>query len=259
MLLPLLKIDPAHPGFVIQVLDITVTPLVEAPLPKYKFKNADYNIINESFGKINWHSLLNSSGAEEACNIFYDSIKTVLIEYVPKKTYFNNNKYPVWYSQALIKIIKEKRRAHKNWKKIGNDLDYDKFFLLRKRQRRVTDMCFKKFTEQVEKFIKYSPKAFWTYIKSMRRGSNYPKEMKYRGNNISNGRYICDAFNDFFKNVFGVPSSDPPEEEGISMSSDEISGLCIEDSLVERHLGCLDVSKGAGCDEIPPLFWRNCA
>ncbi|XP_059045113.1 uncharacterized protein LOC131840914 [Achroia grisella] len=256
---PLVNIDGAHPALSIDVLDLSVTPLVEATVPKYNFRLGNYEEINTAFSTINWDSLFKGNSTEKACETFYGIVNDTICQYIPLKAKHSTHKYPIWYSLALIKIIKEKSKAHKKWKKYGNEMDYDEFAFLRKRQHRVQMNCFSSFTKRTEQAIKYSSKAFWSYIKSIRGGSNYPKKFTYGKNEFTDGKLICDAFNEFFGSVFGTPSTDTIEAEESISYKDNISRLSISVSAVEKALLHLNVSKGAGCDGIPPIFWRNCS
>lgn len=256
---PLVSPDRAHPPLVIEALDLAITPFVEASLPKFSFRKGDYTSINETFGGVDWHSLLDVHNAEESCDIIYEVINKTILQFVPIKAYNKKHRFPTWYSPALIKIIKEKDKAHKKWKKFNNLLDYYEFSLLRKRQNQVQKECFNHFVKASEEAIKYKPKSFWTYVKSMRGGSNYPKQLSYRGSTVSDGKAICDAFNSFFENVFGSPSIESIARDETVSATDTISVIGISSETIHKKLLSLDVSKGAGSDGIPPLFLRNCA
>lgn len=81
----------------------------------------------------------------------------------------------------------------------------------------------------------------------------------YGDKKYSDGVDICNAFNDFFKSVFGEPSQESIHTNFDRVSNDDISKISIPKTTVETQLKLLDPGKGAGCDGIPPVFWRNCA
>jgi hypothetical protein len=255
----LVNIDRAHPVLLVKVLDLTVSPLVETSSEQRDFKNCNYDAINNKFHSIDWQSILKSAKAEEVCNSFYDKVNTIIQSHVPIRKKYSSHRYPAWYSTALIKIIKEKSKIHKKWKKSGNLLDYDEFSLLRRRQHRVQEACFLNFTIQAEKAIRNKPKAFWTYIKSLRNSSNYPRQLTYGDSSFTDGRSICNAFNEFFRSVFGMPSTEFLGTDETTVFHDTISKVHITAEMVKRRLIGLDTSKGSGCDGIPPIFWQKCA
>lgn len=257
--LPLTKLDRAHPPFTINVVDLSISSLTEVVLPRRSFIKGDYTEINKYLNNLKWHDILMQSSLDAAVNEFYYHINTSIERYIPLKKH-KNPKFPVWYSSPLIKITKEKARAHTRWKKYGNNLDYDEFSLLRARQKRVQERCFLQYTCNMENIIKYKPKAFWTYIKSLRDTSNYPKSFTIGGQGkISDGNEICNAFNNFFKSVFGQPSSCHKYTLRAQESTDSISKLFISESEVKKALLKLDCSKGAGSDAVPSQFWAFCA
>ena len=252
------KLDKAHPSFSVEIHDLRINPLKESSALRHNFHKGDYVNLNKYFQEYNWHTLT-SCGTEEATKTLYEILNGAIMLYVP----FVNAKrkmYPVWYSAALIKIIKEKYKAHMRWKKFNNKLDYDEFALLRDRQRRVQNECFKNYTVGIESAIAHNPKMFWSYIKSQRGGSSYPKTMTYGNNTYTEGKQICDAFNRFFQSVFGVRSDGNFCTTNYNYTSyDDISKIVINADTLKKFLMSLDVTKGPGSDGIPPIFWRNCA
>lgn len=255
---PLVKEDKAHPPFSIDILDLKLRPLKEASDPRRNFRKADYESINNFLVDIDWSAVLQNKSLDEAVAEFYSILNNCIDIYIPLKKY-STRSYPVWYTSALIKIIKEKSKAHRRWKKYGNKLDYDEFALLRDREHRVQKQCFETYTASCENTLKTNPKIFWSYTKAIRGGSGYPKSLRLQGIEHSTGESICNAFNDFFKGVFGEPSTVAgPTVESMECNN-IISKVQVTTETVLNLLQHLDVNKGSGSDGIPPFFWRHCA
>ncbi|KAJ0169577.1 hypothetical protein K1T71_013710 [Dendrolimus kikuchii] len=257
---PLLKEDAAHPSFCMEIHDLQSKPLQESLVPKHNFNKADYEQINKYIYSLNWQAMFSTDNIDQALDNFYDIIELCVDKYVPLSRKGFKRSYPPWYSVALIKIIKEKTKAHSRWKKFGNRLDYDEFSLLRARERRIQKKCFNDFTANCEKNIKSHPKVFWTYVKALRGGSSYPKIMSLGTKKFSEGKDICDGFNSFFKSVFGQPSNyqHRNQSEQVSVNISTLSRIQTNISTVEVFLKQLDKDKGAGSDGIPPVFWNSC-
>lgn len=237
-----------------------MSPLKEVVTPRYNFRRGDYIGINKSLGECDWQTLLQSKSTENATKVLYETLHTLIRKHVPHYTIQStSHSYPVWYSPALIKIVKEKFKAHKRWKKFNNMLDYDEFRLLRERQKRVQRLCYDNYISNTESAISRNPKTFWSYIKALRGGSNYPSRLTYNNKTYTDGSSICNAFNDFFRSVFGNPTSILHSESRVSSSLDSISKITISEGKVEDYLKRLDINKGAGSDGIPPIFWAKCA
>lgn len=257
---PLTKIDLAHPVFTLEVLDLTVSPFTELCKPKHNYRKADYNLLNEYYDNIDWPSALGTGSTEETVKIFYNIVQRGINKLVPLTRRSGNRKYPVWYTKGLINIIKEKFKAHSRWKKYGNLRDYDEFSLLRARQCLEQKKCFNNYVQAAEFNVKTNPKYFWTYIKALRGSSSYPKRLTYKNVCYSDGKEICDAFNDFFHSVFSAQHSSYSDssENCNDTNCNTIISLQVSLQTVEGSLKSLNVDKGAGCDGIPAAFWKGC-
>ncbi|CAH2089106.1 unnamed protein product [Euphydryas editha] len=253
---PLLRIDKAHPPFTVNILDLNITPLVESTVPKPNYRKGNYDSLNKYFSELHWETILNSDTIDGMLDNFYSCINESISKHIPfSKRCSNNRKYPVWFSSALINIVKEKSKAHKLWKRFNNYRDYSEFCMLHHRQKQVQRLCYDQYICGVQNSIKVNSKAFWSYIKCIRGSSNYPKIMTYNSRKYVDGQSICEAFNVFFQSVFGT-SSDTNFTLDLehTSASDSISKLHIDKNMVEKFLLQLDVNKGARSDSIPLLF-----
>lgn len=260
---PLTKLDPYHPPIEIKIADLYSKPLKEKVLPRYKFYKCNYDCINSFFNTIPWTEILNTVSFSSAIDVFYEKLNECFALHVPLSQ--KNGSYPVWYSSALIKIIKEKSKAHRKFKKYKNPRDYDEFALLRNRQRIVQKICFNNFTNNVERYIRHNPKYFWKYVKSKRGGSNYPKQFSIGDQILNEPNNICAAFNSFFESAFVRPnfasqvSLPAPDDISCYHDGEILSYVQVSKELVLSFLNSLDISKGPGCDSVPPIFLRSCA
>lgn len=260
--LPIIKEDKYHPSLNISVLDLHTLPLREKIQPYLNFYKCDYKVINDYLLSIDWSVILNAANVDDAVDLFYNILYKCFHLHIPLIKRPKRKLSPQWYSPALHKIINEKMKVHKKWKKYGNPRDYDEFCLLRSRQKRVQAQCFDNFKSNTERLIKHSPKHFWSYVKSKRGGSNYPNKFTIGNTEITDGQDICNAFNKFFESVFVPPCNSsthcyrPPNP----YTSDEIvSSVNVSEPVVLKLLSSLNKDKGAGCDGIPSIFLASCA
>lgn len=264
---PLIKEDVYHPALCIDILDIKLKPFQELRHSRFNFNKCDYTKINTYLKQIDWEIFFfNCNDINKAVEAFYDELHKCFILYVPLSSHSNiQNCYPIWYSSALIKIILEKSRMHRKWKRYGNPRDYDEFSLLRARQRRIQTQCFESFTKNTEKIIRHSPKYFWRYVKAKKGGSSYPKNFTLGNSKYDNGQSICEAFNEFFDSVFIRSSSNinysysSANQDFSYHATDCLSSINVTEDVVMNFLKTLDKSKGAGCDGIPPVLLSSCA
>lgn len=110
-----------------------------------------------------------------------------------------------------------------------------------------------------ESNIKIRPKAFWSFVKTVRGGSNYPKKLYLDGAEYIDGKDMCNAFGIFFQSVFGEPirKNIPTQEHSLNITC--VSNVQIPTMDVEKKLKALDINKGAGSNGLPAMFWSKCA
>lgn len=256
---PLIQENKYHPSLILNIPDIKMIPLKEQLRNRFIFSKGNYDRINDYLSNQDWLNILSRGTVDEATECLYSHLNHAIDLFVPK-VLKSRCHYPIWYSAALIKIIREKSKAHSKWKKYKNPRDYDEFALLRSRQRRIQTLCFNNYIATAEKEIKTNPKFIWKFIKSLRGNSGYPSQFTLGRSNYSDGPSICNAFNSYFESVFAQPSThDKVDYDYNTLCGDVIATLTFTEETVMQLLKSLDVNKGSGSDAIPPLFLVRCA
>lgn len=135
-------------------------------IPKHKnystlnFASADYNSIINELNNISWSEHLKQDySIDRTVDTFYELIETVITKYTPLKN-TKSNSYPIWFSTALIKVLREKAKFHNRFKKYGNPRDYFSFQKLRERSDKMILECYTKFKTDAKELIKKNPKYF---------------------------------------------------------------------------------------------------
>lgn len=258
---PLVPEDVHHKSLEL-IMSVNVVNSLKLPIIKKKqFHKADYTSIKHVLKSINWQDIFRSmNDVESKVSYFYSIIDDIISRYVPSYNLNTKNKYPPWYTAPLIKLSKEKNKFHKRWKQYGNSRDYQTFSLLRKRFKKLSVFCHNKFISFSEENIKADPKLFWSFVKSKNTCGDIPARMTYEGKLLSDGNEICDAFNRYFHSVF-VPTqnTDSLLDYDESKSTLNISSVNITLARVLDELKKLNLNKGSGSDNLPPIFIRECA
>ena len=232
---------------------------------KYNLINADYKILNNEIQNLNWEVLLNEcNNIDDMVKNFYSKIRNILEMHVTKKHSKNyKNKYPVWYSYNLKKRLKEKNKYRILFKKYGNPLDEIEFKILRDTCQHLIDFDYKKYIKSVELNININPKYFYSYIKNLRGNKcDYPALMTLDDCHYTDGEDICNQFANYFSrqcveydnSLNNVSSFD----SGINNNS-SLSTINISENEILSKLKSLDIKKGPGPDNIPPIFIRRTA
>lgn len=267
---PLVPEDPHHKAICVSADFVEYHTLPARSCIKYQYVSADYAAINNRLSEIDWPSEVCTRTLEDAIIFFYNTLNDLRDSYVPTKTVFSCGRYPLWYRQPLIKIIKEKAKYHSKFKKYGNSSDYESFILLRQRAKEVENAMFSNYISKIEESIFKFPKAFWSYVKQKKQSNLYPSQLKYKNRISSDGEVICNMFSDCFYSNFldsdetnsdnnhyseGSQRSDTPLGDLVS----DIHSVEISELEVLALLKKVDLTKSAGPDNIPPLFILKCA
>lgn len=262
---PLVPEDPYHPALVSQLNFPDLLILKSLTRRKYFYNKGDFTAISHELDNQDWISLLSSGTVDDAVQVFNCLLSSLRDKYVPFKL-ANPSYYPTWYSRALIKILKEKNKAHRKMKIYGNRSDVVAFSFLRQRAQRVEQECFNNYMTNTELSIRENPKAFWSYIHTNKQHNAYPSVMSYNGDKISDGESICNAFAEFFKSNFlepdvgiNIASVEQDERSAFLSVRPDISTVEITDHQVYLMLKNLQCNMSAGPDGLHPLFISRCA
>lgn len=256
---PLVKVDNYHPPLEID-LDIKRPHHLSfnSDFAQYNFRKTDYARCCSDLSTVDWNVLLKSNCNDSLLN-FYNALWAAIKCHTPLKR-IRNNKYPVWFSGSLIRVLREKDKYHTKFKRFGNPRDYDAFSLLRKRSKKLLNDNYRTFIDSVEMSLPVSTKSFWNYVKSKKCSNVIPKSMEYNGMLASDGGEVVDLFSKYFSSVFNNPLPTASSNTHIpNMSNFSLYQVNISLSDVQRCLSGLDANKGAGPDGIPPVFVKNCA
>ncbi|KAL4702363.1 hypothetical protein ACJJTC_004671 [Scirpophaga incertulas] len=220
--LPITREDmPHHPAIEIEILNLQSLNMLRDGTKNIvrSFKKADYVGIKTSLSSIDWSTNLKTGSVDDCVAYFYRELWSIIESKVP--SFLSNGQgYPIWYSKALISIIKEKDKYHKLWKKFKNPLDYNTFSLLRLRQKQVQQECWKRYVSSCEDALKTNPKHFWSYTNSLRKDRGIPAQMTYRDQVAGGGSDMCNLFQDYF--------SSNPEADDKTARKRSISGKLLD-------------------------------
>lgn len=255
---PLTNVDSHHPALLIDFFIDTVGDNVsDLQLFRYNFHRADYNLLNDYFESMDW-SFLYCNNINSALEMFYTVLYIAIDLHVPK-TRVSTLKYPNYFSRGTIALINKKNKAFKKYKHTRLTSDECQYKILRSQSKTSIKKDYDSFVQTVQNNILNNTKAFWSYIKTQRNTAGYPMKMSLNNVNSSDPKIIADLFADFFQSVFTVP--DPAVTKNpfpCSINNMVLSNIEINSDIVLQKLIGLDEKKGAGPDDIPPIFVKNC-
>ena len=153
-------VDGHHLAYQINILNIhSEAPIKHKYKKRYNFNKCNYENVRSEFDSTEWADVLSLTNVNECVDAFYDRVNEVISRHA-QLVRNRPQKYPSWYSAALVRCIKEKNKIHKRFKKYSNPRDYDTFSLLSARCKFLTAECHRKHLATVEKSLGDGPKSF---------------------------------------------------------------------------------------------------
>ncbi|KAH9628497.1 hypothetical protein HF086_017323 [Spodoptera exigua] len=242
---PLVPIDPYHKAFSITINFVQLSFLPPKPRKKYLYNKGDYTSINKEISTVDWVTEFHKLTLEESVAFFYTTINNLRDKYIPTRS-VNNDCYPVWYSASLRKVLKEKLKYFNKYKTYKRKSDAETFKLLRDRARRLEALCYKRYTESIEKSIASNPRHFWSYYKARSGCNNIPSSLRYSDKLLTSGESICNAFSEYFLSTFLDQSTDSsnslPDCDSSEPQPSDIDRVDVTVSKVRGLLSALDPS-----------------
>lgn len=256
---PLVQEDTHHTSIIIE-FNTQAPTTTSSPQTIKLFNKVNYDLVNDALSKTDWSSVLNAPDVNTAVNSFYLIIDALIDNFVPKKT-LKPNKFPTWYSSALINITKEKLKFFRAWKRHKNPLDYQTFSLLRKRQKKIATLTYHNYISHLEQAIQNNVKKIWSFVKTQRKSPSIPEHLKYGSRIAHNSKEITDLFADYFSTVFTDHTQNIASDvhEPDPLNNIAISSITINDDITYKYLSSIDINKGPGLDSLPGIFIRNCS
>lgn len=110
----------------------------------------------------------------------------------------------------------------------------------------------------MESSINNNPKYFWQYVNATKTNSSIPNYMYFNDKKAFDGTGITNLFAEYFGSAF-APSVDAAVDlPSIDPTSSGLAQIELSVYDVEAGLISLDISKKAGPDNLPPIFFNKC-
>lgn len=164
--------------------------------------------------------------------------------------------FPCWFSPQLKELVIRKKTLHRLYKTTCNEHSYANFCAVREECKILTRVCHDNYIQKVDNSLKSNPKSFWGHVKSLSRTSSVPGRMEYEQEITNEPARMCELFVKYFSTVYSRSSTSDPSysyDLGTTVTVRDISAV-----EIERKLGLLDGSKGAGPDDITPAVLKYC-
>jgi len=125
----------------------------------------------------------------------------------------------------LKDLIFKKKIAHKLFKKITSQINYNKFSLLRAKCKSQSKIDYNIYIFNMQNSIKTNPKLFWKFFNHKKMCSTLPNTMVYDNDLFVGGSDIVDCFAHYFSSVYEnqVSSTQKTKQPSTNNNSIEVN------------------------------------
>ena len=193
----------------------------------------------------------------------YSCFETTLMDSmmgcVPEKCK-RKKKKNIYLTNEAIRMKDRKNKIWRRYKKSGLNYDLTRYRHLKNQLRALTRRLRYNFESDIARDAKYSPKKFWSYVKSRTKTrSRIPVLRRGDGTLASSSIEKAETLNEFFSSVFTDEKVDNVPEERREFRGNYISNFEITQTTVEEKLKTLNPGKTPGPDKWHPLFLKSVA
>lgn len=220
------------------------------------FRNCSLDEVLSRVQNMPYPSCDNLAGAEATFNFFSDQLASIVRANTPIRR-VGASHFPVWFSSHLRHLVIRKKILHKKFKASSSFTDYQRFCEVRSECKRLARDCHQTYINRIEDDLPNNLKSFWSHVSSLKRTSNIPQKMYLDDAEATDAPSKCELFARFFSSVFNVADIPLPDfDYGLNHSVSDCTVSAVD---ICNKLEALDVRKGAGPDDIPPIVLKYCA
>jgi hypothetical protein len=143
----LLPVDPYHPPLTMKITSEHAV-LRETSTFSYNFKKGDYPGAIEYLIQAEW-TFLQDNDINRIVQTFYKILHDTINKFVPYEEFRSTN-YPSWFTSDLIRLIRDKKMAHKRFKESLKREDQVEFNRIRAECNELKRSCYKEFINKAE-------------------------------------------------------------------------------------------------------------
>ena len=187
------------------------------------FKHGDFPRVLEYLNSVDWDNETGDSDPGAALDSLYRHINHAIDAYIPIRAVARSS-FPRWFSPGLKSLIRQKKRAHRVFKRSCDYGDYLIFSNLRSKCKRALARDHRNYIDSVENTVSDNVSNFWKFVNTKRGVHGIPNEVHLDCDSASSHAAVANLFADFFGSVYtplngGLPAQIPGPRPLVLMST----------------------------------------
>ena len=165
------------------------------------FKCGDFPGVLKYLNSVDWDKETGDSDPGVALDRLYGHINHAIETYIPVRAVVRSI-FPRWFCPGLKSLIRQKKRAHRIFKRSGDFCDYIIFSNLRSRCKLALAREHRIYIDSVENAVCDNVSSFWKFANTKRAGHGIPSKMHLDRASASSHVTVANLLADFFGSVY---------------------------------------------------------
>ena len=225
----------------------------------YSYANANWAKLRDLLCYIPWHCAFLDDDIDNNWTAWSDLLFTAIDECIPKRKKSARRHAP-WITNDLIKLCRRKKSLYKKAKKWGRVNDWTEYCALNNSLKKACNSALRQHIQNIAQDLQIhgNPKSFWSYVSSIRKGSNDLVALKENNTTLMDDLSIAESMNSYFSAVFTSESFTNFPVFNNVVNSKLLSIVCNANEISDI-LKNLNAYKSPGPDHLPPRVLKECA
>ena len=168
----------------------------------YSFRKADWEHLRNLLNYTPWHCAFLEDNIDLVWSAWSDLLLSAVDECIPKHQVKRSTNAP-WINCNLIKLCRKKKLLYKRAKKSRKESDWVNYRKFNNQLKKECNSARWRYINNLTEELKSntSPKPFWNYVKSKRKGSSDLVSLKVNDEFLNDDISIANSINHDFSSV----------------------------------------------------------
>ncbi|KAL1448140.1 hypothetical protein WDU94_003659 [Cyamophila willieti] len=257
----LVKMDYEHPPLLVS-FHFLAKPASPPDHTSFNFAKGNYHGLYYFFQNYDWSMVSDEPNVHVATSRLTNIIQEGINAFIPQNFVKpSKQKYPHWFSQETINLLKHKERVHRKFKRSHSNSIYREFSNLRSQcKKSISRDQYKKFKKIQHSFLS-AQSSFWQHVGKVTKPKHGIDVLLHDGHPLNDDVEIASCFGSYFASVYKDPRLLPPAASvrlDVPDHSDFLPLPTVTPVDVLSSIKTLKPSLSVGVDGIPAFILKGC-